>query len=68
MKFLKSLIFFDAKRPINIDILRRIDFKKLSEINEKEDEVLKFLTYAQAPLTQQLSLVFEETEEYRTIG
>ncbi|MBW2739901.1 MAG: SAM-dependent DNA methyltransferase, partial [Deltaproteobacteria bacterium] len=68
MKFLKSLIFFDAKRPINMDILRRIDFKKLSEINKKEDEVLKFLTYAQAPLTQQLSLVFEKTEEYRTIG
>ena len=68
MNFLKSLIFFDAKRPINIDILRRIDFKKLSEINEKEDEVLKFLTYAQAPLTQQLSLVFEKTEEYRTSG
>ena len=39
-----------------------------SEINEKEDEVLRFLTYAQAPSTQQLSLVFEKTEEYRTSG
>jgi methylase of polypeptide subunit release factors len=29
-KFLKSLIFSDAKRPITIDILKRIDLKKLS--------------------------------------
>jgi hypothetical protein len=31
--FLRSLIFFDSKRPINIDILKRIDLKKLAEIN-----------------------------------
>ncbi|MBW1728178.1 MAG: SAM-dependent DNA methyltransferase, partial [Deltaproteobacteria bacterium] len=30
LKFIKSLIFFDAKRPVNIDILSRIDLKKLS--------------------------------------
>ncbi len=33
-KFLKSLIFSDAKRPITIDILKRIDLKKLSEYSE----------------------------------
>lgn len=66
LKFLKALIFFDAKRPINIDILRRIDLKKLSEINGKLDQALKYLSYAQAPFTQQLSLVYEKTEEYRT--
>lgn len=30
-RFLCSLIFFDAKRPITIDILNRIDFGKLSK-------------------------------------
>ena len=29
-KFLHSLIFFDAKRPITKDILQRIDFNKLA--------------------------------------
>ena len=65
LKFLKSLIFFDAKRPINIDILRRIDLKKLSEINGKLHEVLKYLSYSQAPFTQQVPLIFEKNEEYR---
>ena len=66
LKFLKSLIFFDAKRPVNIDILSRVDLKKLSEINGKLDEALKYLSYAQAPFSQQLAMVFEKQEEYRT--
>ena len=66
LKFLKSLIFFDAKRPVNIDILSRVDLKKLSEINGKLDEALKYLSYAQAPFSQQLAMVFEKQKEYRT--
>ena len=66
LKFLKSLIFFDAKRPINIDILSRVDLKKLSEINGKLDEALKYLSYAQLPFSQQLAMVFEKQKEYRT--
>ncbi len=65
LQFLKSLIFFDAKRPINIDILSRVDLKKLSEINGKLDEALKYLGYAQAPFSQQLAMVFEKQKEYR---
>jgi methylase of polypeptide subunit release factors len=30
-RFLRSLVFFDAKRPITIDILNRIDLKQLAE-------------------------------------
>jgi 16S rRNA A1518/A1519 N6-dimethyltransferase RsmA/KsgA/DIM1 with predicted DNA glycosylase/AP lyase activity len=66
LKFLKSLIFFDAKRPVNIDILRRIDLKKLSEINGSLNEALKYLGYAQVSHTKQLSMVFEKTKKYRT--
>lgn len=66
LKFIKSLIFFDAKRPVNIDILSRIDLKKLSEINRKLNEALKYLSYAQVPFSQQLALVFEKQKEYRS--
>lgn len=41
-KFLKSIIFSDAKRPINKDILMRIDFKKAfenSNYKEAEDNI-----------------------------
>ena len=30
-RFIASLVFLDAKRPVTIDILKRIDLKKLSE-------------------------------------
>lgn len=66
LNFIKSLIFFDAKRPVNIDILSRIDLKKLSEINRKLNEALKYLSYAQAPFSQQLAMVFEKQRKYRT--
>ena len=66
LKFIKSLVFFDAKRPVNIDILSRIDLKKLSEINGKLNEALKYLSYAQAPFSQQLAMVFEKQRKYRT--
>jgi len=42
-KFLKSIIFSDAKRPINKDTLMRIDFKKaydLSCYNEAKERIL----------------------------
>jgi hypothetical protein len=65
LKFINSLVFFDAKRPVNIDILSRIDLKKLSEINGKLDEALKYLGYAQAPFSNQLAMVFEKQKEYR---
>lgn len=57
LKFIKSLIFFDAKRPVNIDILRRIDLKKLSEINGKSNKALEYLSYAPTAFSQQLALV-----------
>ena len=57
---------FDAKRPVNIDILSRIDLKKLSEINGKLNKALEYLSYAQAAFSQQLALVFEKQREYRT--
>jgi hypothetical protein len=30
-RFISALVFADAKRPVTVDILRRVDFKKLAE-------------------------------------
>ncbi len=38
-RFLKSLIFFDAKRPVTMDILRRVDLKKLAEHLREESRI-----------------------------
>jgi hypothetical protein len=55
--FLKSLIFFDSKRPINIDILSRIDLKKLAEINHSSQKIDKYLPKLEKSFVQS-SLVF----------
>jgi hypothetical protein len=43
-RFLQSLIFFDSKRPININILKRINFKKLAEMNLLSQEIDKYFS------------------------
>lgn len=40
-KFLKSIIFLDSKRPINKDILMRIDFEKAFESSDFENAKTK---------------------------
>jgi hypothetical protein len=42
--FLKSLAFFDAKRPIKMDILRRIDLKKLAGLNGEEKKATRYFS------------------------
>ena len=46
IRFLESLVFFDAKRPVNIDILRRIDFAALAEIHGILAEARQYLILA----------------------
>ncbi len=66
INFMKSLVFFDAKRPITIDVLKRVDIKKLAEANELTETALQYLPYAQSSMTPQQILVFERKTEYRT--
>ena len=42
--FLQSLIFFNQKRPINIEILSRIDFKKIARYFQKEEKAISYLS------------------------
>lgn len=66
INLMKSLVFFDAKRPVNIDILKRVDTKKLAEANDLVETALRYLPYAQSSMSSQQLLVFEKRAEYRT--
>jgi len=65
-RFLRSLVFFDAKRPITIDILNRIDLKRVAEHVNKATEARRFLSAAARFEDKQLLLVFEKKAEYLT--
>ena len=66
INFMKSLIFFDAKRPINIDILKRVDIKKIANFVNKSEEVMKYLPYAQQFTSPQQLMIFENKPKYRS--
>jgi hypothetical protein len=66
INFIKSLVFFDAKRPVNIDILKRIDIKKLAESVNLTEKLLQYLPYAQQFMSPQQLFIFEKEIEYQT--
>ncbi len=41
-RFLHALIFLDAKRPINIDILKRIDINRLADAMGRKEQVMEY--------------------------
>jgi len=63
-RFLRSLVFLDAKRPITIDVLNRIDLKRLAERLNKEKEARECLSRTRIPAGQQQMLVSEEKRAY----
>jgi len=65
-KFIRSLVFFDAKRPVNAGVLRRIDLKKLAECLLRVDEAQEFLPGAAFEEQGQQLMVFEKKETYRS--
>lgn len=64
--FISSLVFTDAKRPITIDVLKRIDLKKLAEHLGEEGKAIEYLSSPALESSHQRLLVFEKREEYRT--
>lgn len=65
-RFLCSLVFFDAKRPITIDVLSRIDLRRLAERLGVDAEARTLLVDAQRYERGQPILVYEKKkEEYR---
>ena len=65
-RFISALVFTDAKRPVTIDVLKRIDLKKLAEHAGQETTAVDYLSSPSLESIHQRLLVFEESEEYRT--
>lgn len=65
-RFLHSLVFFDAKRPVTIDVLNRIDLKRVAERLGLEREARTFFREAAMFESQQGLLVFEKQAQYLT--
>jgi hypothetical protein len=64
-RFLRALIFFDSKRPITIDVLNRIDLKRVAELVNRTAEAKRFLVTAAGFEDRQPLFVFEKKEKYR---
>lgn len=65
-RFIAALVFTDAKRPVTIDVLKRIDLKKLAEHAGQETAAVEYLSSPSLESSHQRLLVFEEGKEYRT--
>lgn len=65
-RFISALVFTDAKRPVTIDVLKRIDLKKLAEHMGRETTAVEYLSSPSLESSHQRLLVFEEREKYRT--
>lgn len=67
IRFLHSLVFFDAKRPVNIEVLKRVDFAELSRRHGVFDQASLYLQMAGTlEGKKQQMMVFENEEEYQT--
>jgi len=65
-RFISALVFTDAKRPVTIDVLKRVDLKKLAEHAGQEAAAIEYLASPSLEASHQRLLVFEEGEAYRT--
>lgn len=65
-RFLHSLVFFDAKRPVTINVLNRIDLKRLAERLGLEREARIYFRDAAMFENKQGLLVFEKQAQYLT--
>ena len=65
-RFISALVFSDAKRPVTIDVLKRIDLKKLAEHAKQEKRAIEYLSSPSPESTHQRLLVFEDKSRYRT--
>jgi hypothetical protein len=45
-RFLSALVFADAKRPVTVDILRRVDLKKLAEREGLKTANIEYLSFS----------------------
>jgi len=65
-RFLHALVFFDAKRPVTIDVLNRIDLKRVAERLGLESDAHKYFRDAAFFEGRQALFVFAKQKKYRT--
>lgn len=58
-RFVSSLVFTDAKRPVTVDILKRIDLKKLAERAGQKNAAIDYLS-SRSPKSSRQPLLFDE--------
>lgn len=66
LAFLRSLVFADAKRPITIDVLRRISFVSVAQQLGRLEELEQFI-YSEEPnfeTERQMTLLMEPKSSY----
>ncbi len=61
-RFLRSLVFLDAKRPVTIDVLNRIDLKRLADKLGLQQEAKQYLASAREFEQGRPQFVFERKE------
>lgn len=59
MKFIHSVVFFDSKRPITIDVLKRIDLRKLASAMGLEGRARHYLSEYGYKASDQRQFVFD---------
>lgn len=66
--FLNSLVFTDSKRPITIDVLRRLSLVELARAHGKLDELEQYANREKADKStqSQMMLIMEPRRSYRT--
>jgi len=64
-RFMRSLIFFDAKRPVTMDVLNRIDLKRLADQLGLSALANRYLADARSLENEQPQLVFEKNRQSR---
>ena len=67
-RFLWSLVFLDSKRPITVDVLRRLSFINVAKMMNRIDELRAFTSSGSAPPDghQQLNLAIEQERHDQT--
>lgn len=68
MQFIHSLVFFDSKRAITVDVLKRIDLKRLAQRLGEAETAAAYLADAHFDAGPQQMHVFERPGHYRTNG
>jgi hypothetical protein len=66
-RFLKALVFADAKRPVTIDVLKRIDLKRVADHLHRGKEAEKYFAGAASFENKQGLLVFEHPKGYGAV-